>query len=173
MRCACALEAFGSVVLTADLPLPSGSTMPTRTTMATGQRFSLILVCLCLSSCGARTGRDQVAGRVIDAREHVPVARARVRLEGTALKTETDSTGRFLFPSPALAPGCHRLFAIALGYGGTEVRFTVSDTARVELGDIPLRGAAIPEWKLFLIPSCEAGPLSPRDAPWGVDTLTR
>lgn len=113
----------------------------------------------------------QVSGRVMNTQDQWPVQRAVVRIVGTTLVAYTDSGGRFRLSGP-FAAGCHRLQVRAIGHGWTEVRFATStDTATVDLGDVPVRAAPIPEWPLLLVDRCDAGPLTKKDAPWGVDTL--
>ncbi len=112
-----------------------------------------------------------VSGRVMDTQFEHPVNRAIVRMPGTSFDAETDSTGRFTI-SAIVTPGCHRLTVRAIGYGWTEVRFTTSGTTPTTLGDVPIRGAPIPEWRLLLVNNCDAGPLTADEAPWGVDTVT-
>ena len=112
----------------------------------------------------------QVAGRVIDLNDRGPIVRAVVELQGSGLSEQTDSAGRFTIPAQ-LPPGCHRLYARFLGYGWTAVNFPASSTNRIDLGDVPLRPVPLHEWPLLLVNTCDAGPITKEEAPWGVDTL--
>jgi hypothetical protein len=113
----------------------------------------------------------EITGRVIDTHLRGPVKLAAVEILGTRLTSRTDSEGQFsLFGH--LSAGCHRLLVRAIGYGLTEVRFASADSVKVNLSDVPLRAAAIPETRLLLLNGCDAGPLTAEDAPWGVDTFS-
>jgi hypothetical protein len=112
----------------------------------------------------------QVSGRVIDLKDRGPVVRAVVELQGSGLSEQTDSAGRFQITAQ-LPPGCHRLYVRFLGYGWTAVNFPASRTQRMDLGDVPLRPVPLPEWPLLLVNTCDAGPITKDEAPWGVDTL--
>lgn len=112
----------------------------------------------------------QVSGRVIDSKDRGPVVRADVMLQGTQVREKTDSEGRFKITAQ-LSDGCHRLYVRFLGYGWTAVNFPASKAQRIDLGDVPLRPVSLHEAPLLLVNTCDGGPISKDEAPWGVDTL--
>jgi hypothetical protein len=140
-------------------------------------QFRAILTCttLALNSCSSKTptpASSQVSGRVVDEQAHLPVANAIVTLRGATTSVRTDTAGRFRTVIP-IQPGCNRLQVAGLGYTRTLVNFVTRSGTHLELGDIPLRGAAplAGEAASLLMNRCEGPPITEEEAPWGVDTL--
>lgn len=132
--------------------------------------FCLLISLLCCTVSPPAPSSGQVSGRVIDLNDRGPIVRAVVELQGSGLSEQTDSAGRFTIPAQ-LPPGCHRLYVRFLGYGWTAVNFPASKAQRIDLGDVPLRPVSLHEAPLLLVNTCDGGPISKDEAPWGVDTL--
>lgn len=131
---------------------------------------STALVLLPILACAPAAGHSRVTGRVVDHLDSHPVRGARLQVRGTDFAVETDSLGAFHIGALPLT-GCARVLVRAIGYAWTEVRVDMDGPAEQALGPIPLRPAPVSEWPLLLIPGCDAGSITPDEAPWGVDTL--
>lgn len=110
---------------------------------------------------------SMVEGRVFDIESRAPIPRAHVRVPSLNIQLEADSLGQFAFPAPR-REGCYIVQAMFIGYGGTyrSVQLPVASHESLEL---PLRTAAIPEWRALYLQQCR-----PRDAvlfQWGADTV--
>jgi hypothetical protein len=77
------------------------------------------------------TGPGTVRGVVVDARTRQPVAGARVSVEGTALRTVTDASGRFRLGG--VPRGRRTLLVDRAGTGGARVELDVGDVPLAEL----------------------------------------
>ncbi|MDE2981010.1 MAG: SusC/RagA family TonB-linked outer membrane protein [Gemmatimonadota bacterium] len=84
------------------------------------------------SAAAAQTGT--VTGQVTDAASGRPLESAQVYIEGTALGTLTNSTGRYLFVNAP--PGTHTVIAELVGYrsGSETVTVTAGGTSTVDFG---------------------------------------
>ncbi|MDE2804059.1 MAG: SusC/RagA family TonB-linked outer membrane protein [Gemmatimonadota bacterium] len=84
------------------------------------------------SAAAAQTGT--VTGQVTDAASGRPLESAQVYIEGTALGTLTNSTGRYLFVNAP--PGEHTVIAELVGYrsGSETVTVTAGGTSTVDFG---------------------------------------
>jgi len=108
-----------------------------------------------------------VRGRVVDAGSRAPIPHARIKVPGLHLEIEADSVGRFSFAQPR-ASGCYVIRVIFIGYGATfrTVHFPLASGTDLE---IPVRGAAIPEWRGLYLQQCVAS--DSIHVLWGMDTV--
>jgi len=132
--------------------------------MTSRPRPAIALTALLLASCATA---GVVTGRVVDAESQVPIPHARIRIPGRQLEIEADSVGRFSF-APPRASGCYIIRAIFIGYGATFRTVSFPFAPGTEL-TIPLRGAAIPEWRGLYLQQCVAS--ESIQVLWGMDTV--
>jgi TonB-linked SusC/RagA family outer membrane protein len=74
------------------------------------------------ADAGAQTGT--IAGRVMDQRSALPIADARIEIQGTSRTAATDAEGRYRIAD--VAPGARTVVARRIGYAGQRLSVTVA-----------------------------------------------
>ena len=69
------------------------------------------------------------------------------------LESVADTGGRFEI-TVRRPPGCYLFSVRMIGYGGTDRTVPLGGASVVEVGDIFLREAPIPEWRLLFLEEC-------------------
>ena len=133
-------------------------------------RLSLVAVLAVACSAGARSREYVIRGAVLDARSKSGVSSARVRVPAVGLEFVADTGGRFEI-TVRRPPGCYLLRVRMIGYGGTDRTVPLGGASVVEVGDIFLREAPIPEWRLLFLEECVLPDSVTVGGPWGTDTV--
>jgi hypothetical protein len=133
-------------------------------------RLSLIAVLSLACSASARSREYIIRGWVLDAKSESGVSSARVRVPAVGLESVADTAGRFEV-AVRQPPGCYLLRVRMIGYGGTDRTVHLESARVVEVGDIVLREAPIPEWRLLFLEECALPDSVTLGSLWGTDTV--
>jgi len=104
------------------------------------RRAFLVLITLCLGVGGEVQAQGQISGRVTDAADGRPIARATVAVVGTNQVAATDTSGAFLLA--AVPAGAHQVRARLIGYAPV-TRTVVVQAAETTTVDFQLVAAPL------------------------------